>query len=178
MATKRPFKPSGSLRGMLFNALRFEAGWLLCVLGGSWVAAATGAALLSWHAWRCARPGEWRFIAVFALLGLILDGGFHLAGGFDFHDDALIAGLLPVWLWMLWPLFATLVFHSLAWLWRYPLIAAACGAVSGPLSYLGGAALAGVTLAPWLLPAQAVAWGALCWGISTYMRRYRADIVG
>jgi hypothetical protein len=72
---------------------------------------------------------------------------------------------------MLWPLFATLVFHSLAWLWRYPLVAAACGAISGPLSYLGGAALANVSLAPWLLPVQAVIWAALCLGICRYAGR-------
>lgn len=163
------------LRMMLFNALRFEAGWLLCVLGGSWVAALTGAVLLGWHFWRCAQPGEWRFIAAFALLGLALDGGLHLAGGFDFGEQTLIAGLLPLWLWMLWPLFATLVFHSLVWLWRYPLVAAVCGAISGPLSYLGGAALANVSLAPWLLPAQAVIWAALCWGISRYIQRLAAS---
>ncbi|MAP35631.1 MAG: hypothetical protein CME75_07640 [Halomonas sp.] len=163
------------VRAMLFNALRFEAGWMLCVLGGSWVAAATGAALLGWHFWHWAKPGEWRFIALFALLGLALDGGLHLAGGFDFGEQTLVAGLLPLWLWMLWPLFATLVFHSLAWLWRYPLVAAVCGAISGPLSYLGGAALANVSLAPWLLPAQAVIWAALCWGISRYIQRLAAS---
>lgn len=163
------------VRAMLFNALRFEAGWMLCVLGGSWVAAATGAALLGWHFWHWAKPGEWRFIALFALLGLALDGGLHLAGGFDFGEQTLVAGLLPLWLWMLWPLFATLVFHSLVWLWRYPLVAAVCGAISGPLSYLGGAALANVSLAPWLLPAQAVIWAALCWGISRYIQRLAAS---
>tara|TARA_B100000929_G_scaffold268783_1_gene237825 strand:+ start:124 stop:645 length:522 start_codon:yes stop_codon:yes gene_type:complete len=162
------------VRAMLFNALRFEAGWLLCVLGGSWIAAISGAALLGWHFWHWAKPGEWRFIGLFALLGLALDGGLHVAGGFDFGDQALVAGLLPVWLWMLWPLFATLVFHSLVWLWRYPLIAAACGAISGPLSYLGGAALANVSLAAWLLPVQAVIWAALCLGISYYARRVAA----
>ncbi len=155
-------------QGMLLNALRFEAGWLLCVFGGSWVAAITGAILLGWHFWRCAKPGEGWFIGVFALLGLALDGGLHLAGGFDFGEQPLVAGLLPLWLWMLWPLFATLVFHSLAWLWRFPLIATVCGAVSGPLSYFGGAAISGVTLAPWLLPTQAVIWAALCFGISRY----------
>ena len=154
--------------GLLFNALRFEAGWLLCVLGGSGVAAIIGSALLGWHFWRCAKPGEWRFIGVFALLGLALDGGLHLAGGFDFGEHTLVSGLLPLWLWMLWPLFATLVFHSLAWLWQYPMIAAVCGAVSGPLSYFGGAALTGVSLAPWLLPAQAIIWAALCLCISRY----------
>ncbi|WP_404472577.1 DUF2878 domain-containing protein [Vreelandella venusta] len=158
-------------RHLLFNALRFEAGWLLCVIGGSWVAAATGIALLGWHFWRCAHPGEWRFIGVFALLGLAIDGGLHLAGGFDFGEHALVAGLLPLWLWMLWPLFATLVFHSLAWLWRYRWVAALCGAISGPLSYLGGAAIANVSLAPWLLPTQAAIWALLCLGISHYAAR-------
>lgn len=139
------------------------------------MAAFAGAGLLGWHFWRCAKPSEWRFIGTLALLGLAIDGGLHLAGGFDFSGHALVAGLLPLWLWMLWPLFATLVFHSLAWLWRYPLIAAACGAISGPLSYLGGAAIADVGLAPWLLPAQAVIWAALCFGISRYAIRRPPD---
>lgn len=164
MATRR-------WQSLLLNALRFEAGWLLCVFGGSWVAAVAGGGLLAWHLWRCGLPGEWRFIAGFALLGLVVDGGLHLLGGFDFNDQTLVLGLLPLWLWMLWPLFATLVFHSLAWLWRYPLLAALCGAVSGPLSYYGGALLAGVSLAPWLLPVQALIWAALCVGVSRYSAR-------
>ena len=155
---------------LLFNALRFEAGWLLCVVGGSGVAALAGGGLLAWHLWRCALPGEWRFIAGFALLGLVIDGGLQQLGGFDFNDQALVLGLLPLWLWMLWPLFATLVYHSLAWLWRYPLLAALCGAISGPLSYYGGALLAEVTLAPWLLPAQALIWAVLCVGISRFYK--------
>ena len=36
------------------------------------------------------------------------------------------------------------------------------GAISGPFSYYAGARLADVTLAPWLLPAQALVWGLLC----------------
>jgi len=159
-------------QGLLFNALRFEAGWLLCVLGGSWVAALAGGGLLAWHLWRYRFPGEWRFIAGFALLGLAIDGSLHLLGGFDFGDQRLVLGLLPLWLWMLWPLFATLVYHSLAWLWRYPLFAALCGGVSGPLSYYGGAILAGVNTAPWLLPVQGVIWASLCVGISFYYTRY------
>jgi len=76
----------------VLNALRFEAGWLLCVLGGSWVAAIAGGSLLAWHLWRCARPGEWQFIAGFALLGLVIDGGLQLLGGFDFNDQTLVLG--------------------------------------------------------------------------------------
>lgn len=156
-------------QALLFNALRFEAGWLLCVLGGSWVAAIAGGGLLTWHLWRCRRPGEWQFIAVFTLLGLVIDGSLRLLGGFDFHSQALVLGLVPLWLWMLWPLFATLVYHSLSWLWRFPWLAALCGAVSAPLSYYGGALLAGVSLAPWLLPVHALVWATLCYGISRYI---------
>lgn len=158
-------------QALLFNALRFEAGWLLCVLGGSWVAAVAGSSLLIWHLWRHGLPGEWRFIAGLALAGLLIDGSLHLLGGFDFGDQQLVLGLLPLWLWMLWPLFATLIYHSLAWLWRYPLLSALCGAISGPLSYYGGALLADVSTAPWLLPAQGVIWATLCAGISIYYSR-------
>ena len=148
---------------LLFNLVGFEAGWLLCVLGGSWVALATGLLLVGGHLRFVAGAGEWRLLAGFAALGLVLDGSLALLGGFDFSSHAQMFGLLPLWLWMLWPLFATLLRHSLAWLWRFPWLAAAGGAVSGPLSYYGGGLLADVPLAPWLLPAQALIWGILCY---------------
>jgi|GEM_PF-6802451 len=47
---------------------------------------------------------------------------------------------------------------------RLPLLGGAIlgGAVGGPLSYYAGAELAGVSLAPWLLPVQALVWAGLC----------------
>lgn len=153
---------------LLLNILRFEAGWLLCVLGGSWAALAGGSALIAWHLYAQARPGEWRLLLGFAVLGLLVDGSLAAAGGYDFSGHAPLLGVIPLWLWMLWPLFATLVLHSLAWLWRYPWLALLGGAVSGPLSYYGGALLADVTIAPWLLPVQAVIWGGMCWVIARY----------
>ncbi|MYL22837.1 DUF2878 family protein [Halomonas alkaliantarctica] len=151
-----------SWQALLANVLRFQAGWFLCVLGGSWLALAGGSALIAWHLRAMAVPGEWRLLLGFALLGLLVDGGLSLLGGFDFSGHTRVFGVMPLWLWMLWPLFATLILHSLRWLWRYPWLALLGGATSAPLSYYGGATLAGVELAPWLLPAQAVFWGALC----------------
>lgn len=156
---------SPALRRQLLNALGFEAGWLACVLGGSWVALGAGTLLIGWHLWRLAYPGEWRLLGGLALTGLVIDGGLALAGGFTFNETAqpvLDAGPLPLWLWMLWPLFATLVRHSLGWLWRFPRLAMLCGGLGGALSYYGGSVLAGVTLAPWLLPAEALTWALLC----------------
>lgn len=157
MATQSRWPP------LLFNLIGFETGWLLCLLGGSWIALVTGLLLIGGHLRFIAYPGEWRLLVGFAGLGLVLDGSLTLLGGFDFSGHTQIFGLLPLWLWMLWPLFATLLRHSLAWLWRFPLLAATGGALSGPLSYYGGSVLANVTLAPWLLPAQALIWGLLCY---------------
>lgn len=146
---------------LLANLAGFQLGWLACVLGGSAPGLAVAGGVILAHLRWLARPGEWRWLAGFAVLGLAVDGGLTLAGGFSFPEGAHL-GPLPLWLWLLWPLFATLLHHSLAWLWRHPWLAVAGGATSGPLSYYAGARLAGVELAPWLLAAEALVWAGLC----------------
>ncbi|RAH36884.1 MULTISPECIES: DUF2878 domain-containing protein [unclassified Halomonas] len=153
----------------LANLAGFQLGWLACVLGGSLVGGIVAGGVIAAHLRWQARPGEWRWLAGFAGLGLVIDGGLAMAGGFRFPPETFLigplpawTGPLPLWLWLLWPLFATLLHHSLAWLWRHPWLAAAGGATSGPLSYYAGAELAGVTLAPWLLAAEALCWAMLC----------------
>nr|WP_282103650.1 DUF2878 domain-containing protein [Halomonas getboli] len=153
------------------NLAGFQLGWLACVLGGSLVGLVVAGGVIAAHLRWQARPGEWRWLAGFAALGLVVDGGLALAGGFRFPPETFLLGPLPLWLWLLWPLFATLLQHSLAWLWRHPWLAAAGGATSGPLSYYAGAALSGVTLAPWLLAAEALAWAALCLWLSQRLGR-------
>ncbi|MGM1052458.1 MAG: DUF2878 domain-containing protein [Pseudomonadota bacterium] len=155
----------------LLNLVAFELGWLACVLGGSWVAVLVAAVILTLHLVWQARPGEWRWLAGFAALGLGVDGGLTLAGGFDFGDQPLMFGVLPLWIWLLWPLFATLLHHSLAWLWQRPWLAVLGGAISGPASYYAGAQLADVALAAWLLPAQALVWGLLCLWLTFHFGR-------
>ncbi|TDO10486.1 MULTISPECIES: DUF2878 domain-containing protein [Halomonas] len=147
---------------LLANLAAFQAGWFACVLGGTRIGLLIVAVIVTLHLAWLARPGEWRWLAGFAMLGLAIDGGLALAGGFDFADPLGMRPIMPIWLWLLWPLFATLVHHSLAWLWQYPWLAMLGGATSGPLSYYAGARLAGVKLAPWLLPAEALAWALIC----------------
>ncbi|MCW4149809.1 DUF2878 domain-containing protein [Halomonas sp. 18H] len=151
---------------LIANLAGFQLGWLACVLGGSLIGLVTVAILLALHLRFMAYPGEWRWLAGFALLGLGVDGGLALAGGFQFPDDAWRLGPLPVWLWLLWPLFASTLHHGLAWLWPHPRLAMLGGALSAPMSYFGGARLAEVDLAPWLLPAEALVWLLLCLGVS------------
>ncbi|MGM0984910.1 MAG: DUF2878 domain-containing protein [Pseudomonadota bacterium] len=159
---------------MLVNLAAFQVGWFACVLGGSIVGLLVTAVILTLHLTCLARPGEWRWLAGFSVLGLVVDGSLTLAGGFGFTEGMLAFGVLPTWLWLLWPLFATLVHHSLSWLWQYRWLAVLGGATSGPLSYYGGAHLAGVELAPWLLPAEALAWALICLALS---RRLGSSLV-
>lgn len=151
---------------MLANLAAFQAGWFACVLGGSLIGGLSVALIVTLHLAWLGRPGEWRWLVAFAVLGLAVDGSLALAGGFAFPDDTLVIASLPPWLWLLWPLFATLIHHSLAWLWQYPWLAVLGGATSGPLSYYAGARLAGVELAPWLLPVEAMAWALICLSLS------------
>ncbi len=150
---------------MLVNLAAFQAGWFACVLGGSVIGVLAAAAVITLHLVWLARPGEWRWLAGFAALGLVVDGGLTLAGGFAFAEGSSLLGGMPLWLWLLWPLFATLIHHSLAWLWQTPWLAMLGGATSGPLSYYAGARLAGVELTPWLLPAEALIWALICLGL-------------
>lgn len=152
---------------MVANLAAFQAGWFACVLGGSRVGLLVAAVIITLHLIWLARPGEWRWLAAFAALGLAVDGSLALAGGFDFADGPFALGVMPSWLWLLWPLFATLIHHSLAWLWQYRWLAILGGATSGPLSYYAGARFAGVELAPWLLPAEALVWALICFVLSS-----------
>ncbi|MDT8894806.1 DUF2878 domain-containing protein [Halomonas sp. I1] len=147
---------------LMANLAGFQLGWFACVLGGSEVGLAVVAVLMAAHLRWLARPGEWRWLAGFAVAGLVIDGGLVLAGGFGFTSSDLRLGPLPLWLWLLWPLFGGVVQHGLAWLWRHPWLAMLCGATGAPLSYYTGARLAGVSLAPWLLIAEALVWLLLC----------------
>jgi len=162
--------PDGPLK-MLANLAAFQAGWFACVLGGSWIGLLVVSVIISLHLAWLARPGEWRWLAGFAVLGLVIDGGLALAGGFGFTGATRAIGAMPLWLWLLWPLFATLLHHSLAWLWQYRWLAMLGGATSGPLSYYAGARLAGVELAPWLLPLEALAWALICLALSARLGR-------
>jgi hypothetical protein len=163
---------------VLANAGLFQVGWFSCVLGGSNGALLATPLILAAHLWlivpKAQRLRELRWLAGFLALGMVVDGSLALAGGYGPTEgpSGWQAWLpLPVWLWCLWPLFASTVHHALAWLWRHQWLAAAGGAISAPLSYYGGAQLAGIPLADWLLPTQALIWGSLCLGIARWKTR-------
>lgn len=137
------------LRENLFNAALFQLGWLACVFGAQrpWLLA-IALVCLAVHLCLLARPGEWRGLLTITLIGCVLDSLLLHLDVFDFGEGLL----LPAWLALLWALFASTLRHSLAWSARPWWLGSLLGALGAPLSYLGGARLAGVELPQGLWP--------------------------
>ncbi|MHA6494058.1 DUF2878 domain-containing protein [Pseudomonas borbori] len=129
---------------LIANALLFQLGWLACVIGGDslWLLAVP--AIVAVHLfWVSSWQAEGKLLISVFLAGSALDSFQLNLGVFDFGEPRT---LIPLWLASLWLLLATTVNHCLAWTaqpwWRASLL----GALGAPLSYYGGAQIAGVGL--------------------------------
>ncbi|PWB31392.1 DUF2878 domain-containing protein [Pseudomonas sp. SDI] len=129
---------------LLLNAGLFQLGWFACVLGAQRpLLLLLALVCLGVHLAWLAEPREWRLLLGVSLIGWLLDSALLQLGLFDFHRPG---PLLPAWLALLWPLFASTLRHSLAWSARPWWRASLFGALGGPLSYWAGSQLAGVGL--------------------------------
>jgi hypothetical protein len=141
--------PGGPSRArLLANFAIFEAAWFACILGVAhgrplWGTAAVGAAI-AWHLAISARPAtELALVAALAAIGLVAESAVVAQGHVAYPSGQPVAWLAPYWMVALWAEFAIALNVTLRWLKRRPLLAAALGAVFGPLSFLGGVRLGG-----------------------------------
>ncbi|HUH38060.1 MAG TPA: DUF2878 domain-containing protein [Spongiibacteraceae bacterium] len=157
----------------IVNACLFQFGWLASVLGGNPGALSAGLLALAGHWFWVSRSGaEWRFMAGAAVLGLGLDMLLSQLGAIRFNG-ALVLGL-PAWLAVLWLVFLSTLNHALRWLGRSLWLAAAVGAVGGPLSYWAGIRL-GAGSFGWqplhALLAMAIVWALWLPALVAWVRR-------
>jgi len=170
-----------------YNMVAYQAVWLACVAGAAngfpWIGALAAAGTLGVHlalvdGWKL----ELQLIGLAALIGLVLDSSLAAAGLIEFASGVWVHGLTTYWMLSLWMVFATTLRHSLRWLVNRPLMAAAAGALGGPLAYYAGASL-GALRVPSLaaaLPVVGALWGAAFWTLAAAARRFasRAAPVG
>ena len=147
---------------MILNLVLFQAGWLACVWGAAYGYAAEGVlaalAIVAWHVSRAAEPRREAALAAIAA-----------AVGFAFESLLLQSGWVRVeagvyWLVILWALFATTLNYSLRALQPRPWIAAAVGAIGGPLAYYAGARIGAIDF---VQPAAMLAALAAGWALAT-----------
>lgn len=160
--------PMGSVGGIvpariLLNLVAFQAGWLAAVLGGAagfaWPGVWAVVAVLTLHLSLTPAPlTEARLLLAATLIGTAFDNALLTAGLVSYPSGAVFA---PAWMLALWPLFASAINLSLHWLKGRLLLAAAVGAIGGPLAYLAGQALGAIRLAPEALLVLALGWALL-----------------
>ncbi len=124
-----------------------------------------------WSVWRCHRAERVAWLAL-AALGIALDSVLQYNGVLSFTSSEW----LPLWMLALWLGFSLVVVQVFsAYLQNYWL-AALIAAVSGPMAYLGGAALSGqmqVSNTTEAYIALALCWG--CFGVlAGWSRRFYA----
>ncbi|MBJ7538018.1 DUF2878 domain-containing protein [Marinomonas transparens] len=133
----------------LINAVLFQVVWFACLLGGNvWALVATAAYLAIHRHYFMKSPREWRLLAVFVLLGVMVDGALFEFGVFSAEKSMFwVHGLPPIWLLCLWLSVATLFPHSLVFLRSRYWLSAGVGMVGPTLSYYAGAKMTGIMLA-------------------------------
>jgi len=135
---------------ILVNFVAFQVGWFACVLGAAhglpWAGTGAALAIVAWHLARAARPrAELALVLIAAGIGALWDSALSALGWIRFPNGVLIEGTAPHWIVAMWMLFATTLNVSLGGLGRNLPLAAAFGALGGPLAYLGGAKLGALT---------------------------------
>src|SRR5690606_21303662 len=84
---------------------------------------------------------ELRLVGAALVAGVVIDGGLVATRVLRYEASAIAlpAGGAPLWILALWSAFALTLTQSLRWLQHRPWLAAAFGAIGGPLAYLGAA---------------------------------------
>ena len=149
------------------NVTVFKIAWLASVLGGANGMPLLGPAAVmiavAIHLRLAEKPAtEMLLIVSTGLVGVTVDSALVSAGLMSYTSGTLITGLSPLWILGMWMLFATTFNVSFRWLQSRVMLAAALGAVFGPLSYYSGSKIGAVTLNE---PGAAMLALALTWGL-------------
>lgn len=149
---------------LLVNILGFQVCWLGLVLKVP-LAVPVALAYALWHLVVIANSSERRLTLLVVVAGILLDGSLTMLGVFQFTPEPL---WLPIWLCVLWLVFATTLKHSLRWLWTRQPWLLPLGGLGAAGSYLAGARLDAVELSDplWItMLVLTLCWTVLWWGL-------------
>ncbi len=158
---------SSKKMALLLNIIGFQLCWIACVIGGNLWASLCVSLFMFWHWWQL-KTGELWLIITITLGGTLFDS---LLLNLDLLTFPSYEGpLIPLWLILLWTAFSATLYHSMAWLLKKPLLAAALGAVAAPWSYYAGSLFDAVQLTSPALLLIASAWALLLGAVALFRR--------
>ena len=148
----------------IINFCLFQVGWFVCILGAAWnytyIAIAISIGILFLHLYLTDKnANDIKLSAIAATFGFIFDGIMHFNNMIIYNNPGVPYPFTPIWIVILWILFAITLNHSLAWLKGRTSLAILFGLMGGPLVYLAGEKLMAVTIAsPNTLIVLAIGW--------------------
>jgi len=157
----------GSGAWKLANFAGLQIVWFACVLGAAhdkaWAGWLAGLVFVAFHfTWIRDRRPDTLVAAAALLLGAVYETLNLATGVYTTTTDVFPAPAPPSWLLVLWVTFALAIRHSMRWMRGRYLVGALLGAIAGPLSWRGGAALGAVAFGdpkvPWWLT-FGIEWG-------------------
>jgi len=133
------------------NFILFQAAWFICVLGAAYdltyPALGISMLILIVHfALIKNRLLELKLIMIAGFFGLVFDGALLNFDLIIYNDPGVPYPITPIWIVMLWMIFAMTLNHSLAWLSKKIYLSFIFGALGGPLAYIAGEELGAITL--------------------------------
>ncbi|MBJ7380795.1 MAG: DUF2878 domain-containing protein [Polynucleobacter sp.] len=156
------------LQKKILNFIFFQVGWFACILGAAhdqvMVAVSITALCIIFHLFICNKPYAELIVLIKAvLLGLFIDTALIRFSWIEFHAQGLLPSISPIWMWMLWAIFASTLNSSMSWLQGRLFLALALGAIAGPLCYEAGVQLGA---AQWVSRTNGLIYLAVAWGLS------------
>jgi hypothetical protein len=135
------------------NVVMFQVAWFAAVIGAArgmlWLGPLAMIPTLAVHLLlQDDRRGEVKLLLAAGLLGFLFDTTFVAGGVFTPLQHLLPRPFSPPWMICLWLNFAATLNVSMAWLRGRYLLAAAFGAIGGPLAYYSGARLGATETLP------------------------------
>lgn len=154
---------------IIINVILFQTGWFACVLSGAasvpWLGVLIALSLMTFHVWRAPLPISELYLLVIAMsLGAVWDSCLVMLSYITYTSGTVVNQTAPLWIVLLWGLFASTLNVSMRWLKRRYVIAGLLGAVAGPLAYYGGSKLGALTF---INPELALMYLAAGWAVMT-----------
>ena len=128
----------------LLDVAVFQAAWFACVASAArgetlWGAIAIAAAVVLHLALSDNLVADAALAALALCIGVVWDTFAIREGLVTYASPGPFPGVAPLWILLLWVLFATTLRGPLRWMHGRPWVAALFGAIGGPLSYAAAA---------------------------------------
>ena len=139
------------MKHVFVNLAVFKVAWTAIVISAAAGAPVIGviavAIAVGIHLWLHENAdSEFRLLLTAAAIGFAWESVLVLASLLEYPSGNWVTGLAPYWIVAMWVLFATTLNVGMRWLRRSTAVAAAAGAIGGPLAFFAGASIGAVEL--------------------------------